>query len=160
MRNRAFDRFKFALKIAALTGAPLPAALGAPTAALGANTYVHTKDVPLVKLATSIQQLYASVGRAGWLLQPPGITPEVPEQVQALFAPGPTLALIAANRAQHAAVPINHQDQRDILEASLLVLTKLLAANAAALKAIRDSRTASSASADRTTEARTSPGGT
>ena len=48
--------------------------------------------------------------------------------------------MIAANRTQHAAVPINHQEQRDVLDASLLVLTKLLAANAAALKAIRDSR--------------------
>lgn len=143
MRNRAFDRFKFALKMAALTGAPLPAAFGAPSAALGANTYVHTKDVPLVKLVTNIQQLFASVGRASWLIQPPGISPEVPEPVQALFAPGPTLALIAANRAQHAAVPINQPGQRDVLDAALLTLTKLLAANSAALKAIRDSRTQS-----------------
>ena len=63
--------------MAALTCAPL----GAPSAALGANTYVHTKDVPLVKLVTSIQQLYAGVGRATWLIQPPGISPEVPEPV-------------------------------------------------------------------------------
>ena len=90
-----------------------------------------------MKLVTSIKQLFASVGRASWLIQPPGISPEVPEPVQALFALGPTLALIAANRTQHAAVPINHQDQRDVLDASLLVLTKLLAANAAALKAPR-----------------------
>ena len=69
--------------MAALTGAPLPAALGAPSAALGANTYVHTKDVPLVKLVTSIQQLFAGVGRSSWLIQSPGIAPEVPEPVQA-----------------------------------------------------------------------------
>ena len=82
MRNRAFDRFKFALKMDALTGAPLPAAFGAPTAASGANTYIYTKDVPLVKLVTSIQQLFAGVGRSSWLIQPPGIAPEVPEPLQ------------------------------------------------------------------------------
>ena len=73
--------------MAALTGAPLPAAFDAPSAALGANTYVHTKDVPFVKLVTSIQQLFAGVGRSSWLIQSPGIAPEVPDPlIYAIYA--------------------------------------------------------------------------